>query len=253
MNRRALLALAPITAAGMLPLRVQAATKSHTVELLAGGERDGKWLAGVRIQLEREWKTYWRMPGQSGIPPQFEWSASENVKSVVVGYPVPSRFADGSGEVIGYHDEVVFPLVVEPQQAGAAVILRCLTLFGVCRDICIPARHELSLDLSSAVPDTRVALWQQRVPVPGIALDDAKLDSEGGRFTLILALVGQPLDIFVEQDSGAYFGKPESGPDSYMWRLHVSNIKSAAEMAGKPLRVTVSYDGKAVEQTVSLD
>lgn len=253
MNRRTLLAHAPIAAAFILSSRVLAETKSHVVELLSGGKRDGKWLAGLSIKLAPEWKTYWRMPGQSGIPPQFDWSASQNVKSVAVGYPVPGRFADGSGEIIGYHDEVVFPLVVDPLRADQPVMLRIVALFGVCRDICIPARHELSLDLLTAAPDTRVAVWQQRVPVAGVAVEDAKLDGEGGTITLVLALAGEPQDIFVEQESGAYFGRPEPGPDSYMWRLPVSNINSAAEVTGKPLLVTVSYAGKAVEQTVRLD
>ena len=73
-----------------------------TVSLLAGGQLAGVWQAGVLVELEPEWKTYWRMPGDTGIPPQFDWTGSTNSEAVEVSFPVPRRFNDLSGEAIGY-------------------------------------------------------------------------------------------------------------------------------------------------------
>src|SRR6476646_10335548 len=64
--------------------------------------------AGVEIKLKDGWKTYWRYPGDSGVPPVFDFSTSQNVKSVSVLYPAPSRFPDGAGgSSIGYKGDVI--------------------------------------------------------------------------------------------------------------------------------------------------
>src|ERR1039458_7923592 len=88
----------------------------HAAARLIGGaalqSADEAWLrAGIEIRLDPGWKTYWRYPGDSGVPPTFDFAGSENVKSVTVLWLAPERFADGAGgHSIGYHGDVVFPL-----------------------------------------------------------------------------------------------------------------------------------------------
>ena len=57
--------------------------------LLSGDRKGGEWLAGIEIALDPGFKTYWRNPGESGLPPRFDWSGSENVKSVDIRWPAP--------------------------------------------------------------------------------------------------------------------------------------------------------------------
>ena len=76
--------------------------------------------AGVEIKLQPGWKTYWRYPGDSGVPPVFDFAASDNVKSATVLWPAPVRFADGGGNSIGYKGDVIFPLRIVPRDAGQA-------------------------------------------------------------------------------------------------------------------------------------
>ena len=68
--------------------------------LIAGAalqSADAAWLrAGIEIRLDTGWKTYWRYPGDSGVPPTLDFAGSENVKSVTVLWPAPTRFADGA-------------------------------------------------------------------------------------------------------------------------------------------------------------
>ena len=93
------------------------------VRLVSGsvaGMSDGQMIAGVQIRLEPGWKTYWRMPGDFGVPPTFDWSGSKNLRSAEVLYPAPHRFTDASGTAIGYEDEVVFPVMVTPERLGRA-------------------------------------------------------------------------------------------------------------------------------------
>src|SRR5687768_5032641 len=111
---------------------------------------DGVWNAGLAIDLDDGWKTYWRMPGESGVPPQFDWSGSKNLKAVTIGWPAPRRYSDAAGETIGYKDEVVFPLRIEPQHRGLPVELELRLFYAVCKDVCIPAEARLALTHSIA-------------------------------------------------------------------------------------------------------
>jgi DsbC/DsbD-like thiol-disulfide interchange protein len=73
-----------------------------TVDMLDAGTLPvGLRLVGIQIHLDPGYKTYWREPGDSGLPPVFDWQGSENVATVDVRWPVPVRFADGSGSSIG--------------------------------------------------------------------------------------------------------------------------------------------------------
>ncbi len=121
-------------------LREATVPQPFKVSLISGGREGGVWQAGILVELEPEWKTYWRMPGDSGIPPQFDWAGSENSAAIEVGFPVPRRFNDAGGETIGYHDQVVFPVFVKPEKLDAAVSLQLNMFFAVCKDVCIPAK-----------------------------------------------------------------------------------------------------------------
>lgn len=102
---------------------------------------------GVQIELSQGWKTYWRNPGDSGIPPNFDWSGSENLKSVTVRWPVPHRY-DLSGEMtFAYKDEVIFPVEVTLSDPTKPLDVSLDFFYGICEEMCVPARAELSLTL----------------------------------------------------------------------------------------------------------
>ena len=104
----------------------------------------------MQIRLEPGWKTYWRTPGNSGVPPSFDWSGSKNLKAAQVLYPAPHRFADASGTAIGYEDEVVFPVKITPERPGEPVELKLNIDYGLCKTLCIPNEASLSLELPPA-------------------------------------------------------------------------------------------------------
>src|ERR1700674_3654598 len=84
------------------------------VRLIAGGssrEAVPRMLrAGIEIRLGPGWKTYWRYPGDSGVPPRFGFERSDNVATVAVLFPAPHGFSDDGGWSIGYKDRVILPL-----------------------------------------------------------------------------------------------------------------------------------------------
>lgn len=117
--------------------------------LLSGWTTDaGTRMAGLDLTLAPGWKTYWRSPGDAGIPPEFDWSMSENVKSVRIHWPVPSVFDAAGMLTIGYHDRVVLPVEVTPVDPELPVRLDVSINLGVCDEICLPAHVELSAELA---------------------------------------------------------------------------------------------------------
>src|SRR4051794_12884918 len=87
------------------------------VRLIAGtaADRAGMLRAGIEIRLDPGWKTYWRYPGDSGVPPRYSFARSDNVRDVSLSWPAPKSFSDGSGSSIGYADRVILPLHVVPK------------------------------------------------------------------------------------------------------------------------------------------
>ena len=122
--------------------------------------------AGIEIKMQPGWKTYWRYPGDSGVPPQFDFSGSENLKTAKVLYPAPHLFTDETGQSLGYKDRVIFPLVISPQQPGKPVRLRLKIDYAVCEKLCVPAegRAELTLAPRRQRPRFRTGAAEARVP-----------------------------------------------------------------------------------------
>lgn len=225
------------------------------VSLISAGLEGGVWQAGILVELEPDWKTYWRMPGDSGIPPQFDWAGSKNSASIEVGFPVPRRFNDAGGETIGYHDRVVFPVFVKPEKPDAAVSLQLNMFFAVCKDVCIPARAKAAALLDAAATNPLVNAWQKRLPRLAAADDSpfvtaARFETRENRPALVVSLNGQAQDIFVESETSAYFEKPQFDTATGEAWLPIANLKDTAKLRGVPLKLTLSTGDSGIEQTL---
>src|ERR1051325_2246637 len=109
------------------------------VRLLAGSRSGGVLLGGIAIQLEPGWKTYWRNPGDSGVPPRFDFSKSDNVEAVTGLWPAPMKFDRGAvGFWLGYKKQVVLPLRIVAKNNDKPVTLRAHLSYAVCEKLCIP-------------------------------------------------------------------------------------------------------------------
>ncbi len=118
-------------------------------ELLTGWRAaDGSHMAALSLTLAPGWKTYWRSPGEAGIPPMLDFEGSTNVRSVRLHWPSPVVFEVNGVQTIGYHDRLVLPIEVTPQRPGQPIQLELYVDLGVCRDICLPAH----LDLAALLP-----------------------------------------------------------------------------------------------------
>ncbi len=256
MNRRS--AILSCLALPLLPGAVRAGLeRPYRVSLIAGDYTDGRHLAGVRVDLDRLWKTYWRMPGDAGIPPQFDWSRSENLAAVELSYPLPHRYRDAAGESVGYKDRVVFPVLVTARDEAKPVRLRLDLFFAVCDVVCIPGRADAAIDLALASADTAsvalIAEWLERVPRPAGVLKpvtQAVAATESGKPVLLLDLSQRFDDIFVESGLTAYFRKPEFSEDGRSARLVIDGLKDAAALKGARLDLTLARGRTGLEQPV---
>src|SRR6476660_1837337 len=122
------------------------------VRLIAGDTKsvgDAPLRAGVEIRLAPGWKTYWRYPGDSGVPPRFDFAQSSNVQSVTLSWPSPRRFVDDGGQAIGYEGDVIFPLRILANNPAQPVVLRLKIDYAVCEKLCAPAEGSAELPLAA--------------------------------------------------------------------------------------------------------
>jgi DsbC/DsbD-like thiol-disulfide interchange protein len=120
----------------------------------------GQYQAGIAVQMKPGFKTYWRHPGDSGVPPSFSFEGSENLARADILYQPPQKFPDGAGGYsFGYvSSDVVFPLVVTAQDPSKPVLVRLKADYAVCDTICIPAQGQVSLTFIDGMDDQNTEL-----------------------------------------------------------------------------------------------
>ncbi|WP_213741284.1 protein-disulfide reductase DsbD domain-containing protein [Bradyrhizobium sp. dw_411] len=208
------------------------------VRLLAGSRSGSVLLGGVAMQLEQGWKTYWRNPGDSGVPPRFDFSKSDNVEAVTVLWPAPTKFDDGAGgHSLGYHNQIVLPLRIVAKNADRPVTLRADINYAVCEKICIPveANAELSFASVASTEDGALSAALDTVPKPAsigdpnpLTIRDVKREGKSTVLVDVAAPDGKEVNLFVEGPT----------PD---WGLPIPNLIEKSPLGVK--RFTFELDG----------
>jgi DsbC/DsbD-like thiol-disulfide interchange protein len=227
--------------------------------------------AGIEIRLDPGWKTYWRYPGDTGIPPTFDFSGSRNVKSAAVQWPAPEQFSDGAGgHSIGYVGDIILPLKVTPTDATQPSTLRVKFNYAVCGTLCVPAKAALELDLTGrstdeGLLDKAVQLVPKRVALGiqtnGLAIRSVKLASTGGKQSVVVDLTApqdQPVTLFAEgptPDWALPLPEPDgsaNGPDR-RFTFIIDGLPPGAKAEGATLTLTAVSGGHAIEVPAHLD
>ncbi|MDF3854729.1 protein-disulfide reductase DsbD domain-containing protein [Paracoccus sp. P2] len=136
-----------------------------SAELLPGWTTaEGHRMTALHLRLEPGWKTYWRSPGDAGVPPRFDWAASRNLAEVRMLWPRPEVIESGGERTLGYHGELVLPIEIAPANPAAPVEPRAVVDFGICQDICVPVRVELQAGPAGPAPDPLIEAAIARQP-----------------------------------------------------------------------------------------
>jgi DsbC/DsbD-like thiol-disulfide interchange protein len=222
---------------------------------------------GIEIRLDPGWKTYWRYPGDSGVPPRFSFARSENLESVRVLWPAPKRFGEPGDTSIGYVGDVILPLRILPRDPSRPVLLRADVDYAICLNLCIPAdgRAELLIGDEPSGLEDALREGERRVPRPAALGQDESLavtavKRESRERPRILVDVRAPdpakLELFAEGPTAEWalpIPRPIPGAAEGSQRF-------AFELAGAPpggveeaavLRLTAVAEDQAIEVLVS--
>ncbi|MGO8068497.1 protein-disulfide reductase DsbD domain-containing protein [Rhizobium leguminosarum] len=230
----------------------------------------GKIRAALQIEPKPGWITYWKEPGNSGIPPQIAIAAESGVTLDAIAYPVPKHFFNGAIEDIAYDAPVTLPLSLTAAGKGP-VTIDAAAFIGICKDICIPFQANLQLKLGPAIqshPQEEAILQAADARLPKPPSQDFDVTAHAmspDRKTLSLDLVlpgegageGKAApDIIVTGPSGYAFTKQIGGKrDGAAFKVDISigKLPKDYDMAGKQWSVLVIDGERAMETTLAFE
>jgi DsbC/DsbD-like thiol-disulfide interchange protein len=272
---RAALGLAATLLASSLAIEARAQDASpwqrdghSAVRLLAGSRSGAVLMGGIAFQLQPGWKTYWRTPGDSGVPPRFDFSKSDNIEAVTVLWPAPIQFDDGAGgHSLGYKGQVVLPLRIVAKSADKPVTLRAAISYAVCEKLCIPVEANAELAFASVASTEDSALYAalDTVPKPAnvgdpnpLTIRDVKRDGKSAVVVDVATPDNRDVSLFVEGPTPDWaLPVPkliEGGPPGVKrFSFELDGLPPGASPEGAALKLTLVGGDRAYEFNVNLN
>jgi DsbC/DsbD-like thiol-disulfide interchange protein len=222
--------------------------------------------AGLQIEPKPGWITYWREPGNNGIPPQITIAPQSGVTLDAISYPVPKRIFSGKVEDIGYAAAVTLPLSLTSWKAGP-VVIDATAFIGICKDICIPFQAHFSLNLGIAAqsrPQEQTILQSAAARLPeapsadfGVVAHAMSADLKQLSLKVTLPEAGNETpEIIVTGPSGYAFTKQlnvgRSGR-AYSTDIAIGKLPNNYDIKGKQWGVLVVDGARAMETTLAFD
>jgi len=143
-----------------------AASRHVQAELVSEVEsiRPGQpFRVGLRLKMAPEWHTYWKNPGDSGLPTRIAWRLPDGFQAGPIEWPYPKPFSQGPVTSYGYEGEVLLPVLLTPPASlapGRPVTIAARADWLECKEACLPGRAELSVVVPVAAhPPRPAAAW----------------------------------------------------------------------------------------------
>ena len=238
------------------------------VRLLAGSRSGSVLLGGISVQLDPGWKTYWRTSGDSGVPPRFDFSKSDNIEAVTVLWPAPMKFDDGAGGTsLGYHDQVVLPLRIVPKNTDKPVTLRADINYAVCEKICIPveANAELAFASVASTEDGVLFAALDTVPKPAnvgdpnpVTIRDVKREGKSTVLVDVVAPDARKVSLFVEGPTPDWALpvpklREHSPPGVKRFAFELDGVPPGTNPEGAALKLTLVNGDRSYEFNINLE
>jgi DsbC/DsbD-like thiol-disulfide interchange protein len=272
---RAALGFAATVLASSLAIEVRAQDASpwqrdghSAVRLIAGSRSGAVLLGGIAIQLQPGWKTYWRTPGDSGVPPRIDFSKSENIEAVTILWPAPLKFDDGAGgHSLGYHDQIVLPLRIVAKNADKPVTLRAEINYAVCEKLCIPveANAELAFTSVASTEDSALFAALDTVPKPAsvgdpnpLTIRDVKRDGKSAVLVDVVSPDAKEVNLFVEGPTPDWaLPVPKllehSPPGVKRFAFELDGVPPGTNPDGAALKLTLVGGDRSYEFNINLE
>ncbi|WP_305462279.1 protein-disulfide reductase DsbD family protein [Photobacterium leiognathi] len=236
------------------------------VRLVLTGEKDltNHTVQGLlEVKLDKDWKTYWRSPGEGGVAPSVNWDMSSNVESVDWQWPMPKRYEFLGVETLGYKHDVIFPLSIHVKDMNKPVFLAGKLTMSSCTSICVLTDYELALDFNPTKLTTStdaMFLYNKgysHVPKssPAVTLDKVSYDQNKKIVTVVATNKAgwtKP-DVLIDghskavKDSSFLAPKVTIKDQTLYAAVPVTSWFGTPNLVGEPLQVTIGDNDLAVE------
>ena len=241
------------------------------IRLIAAGPANGARLrAGIELRLAPGWSTYWRYPGDAGVPPRFDFSGSQNTAQVTVLWPAPKELSEGETRSIGYTDHVILPLRIAPRDLNKPVALVLKVDYAVCGQLCIPATGSAALTLPVSTNTHEAALTRSEARVPsavaigpreGLAITAVRRERTSARPRVVVdvaAPLGASVALFAEGPNPEWAlpvprALPDSPPGLHRFTFDLDGLPQGASPDGATIKLTAICGDKAIEVDARLD
>jgi len=232
------------------------------VEVLPGWRSDdGVHRAALAIKLAPGWKTYWRTPGDAGIPPVFDWSFSENLARAGVSFPVPDVFYSNGMRSIGYDDGMVLPITLRAADVDQDIQLSGRMTIGVCSDICVPVELNFAalLPENSSAPTREVtrAMADRPMTATEAGVGDVNCEivpiKDGMRITAVMAtppMGDKDITVFEIPDRSIWVSEATTTRSGNTLVASADMVPPNAQpfiLSRKDVRITVIGGGQAID------
>jgi DsbC/DsbD-like thiol-disulfide interchange protein len=179
-----------------------------TRDAAAGGVLEGM----LEIELEPGWKTYWRDPGEAGVPPVIDVTGSAGIEAVTILYPAPQWIDDGYSTYAAYPRSVALPLRFAVPGDGTKWHLNAMVFVGVCQKVCIPVQGKAAIGpRDGATADDAIDAAFAALPLEAAAgLTVTSIEDNGSALIAAVELpsVAREAALFVAGNGGWVFGAP---------------------------------------------
>lgn len=218
---------------------------------------DGTLHAALQIDVAQGWKTYWRDPGDAGVPPQITFPPASGITTAEIGFPVPRRFDEGASHWAGYEWPISLALTLHVAPGQALGALEADVFLGLCQSICIPVQAKLTLDANTHADDmfdrATVGAAFDSLPEPataGFGVNATRI--EGDRLVVeTSAPTTGDLTLFLAGDGVYQFGEPERPAGSTRFDVPILSRPKEAT-APTVISYTLSDGDQAVDGQFTL-
>ena len=239
------------------------------MRMMSTGEQsnDGKIIQTVLdVELSGDWKTYWRSPGEGGIPPSWDWSESSNIESVEWHWPIPKYYEQLGVMTLGYKKHVSFPVTLTLKDPNLPALFRANLTFPSCTTICVLHDYAIELPIdgqSLALDEQAMFLFNQgmsRAPKSAYHVSNEQLFWDKANQQLVVQLDNDQAwdkpQVLIDGESviDDFFAQPalHITDNTLTAVFDVSNWLGEVDLTERVVNVTVSDTNFAEELSASV-
>ena len=228
-------------------------------------DENGSIRAVLDVDLLPGWKTYWRDPGDAGVPPSVGIDGSTNIKSIKMDFPPPERVDDGYSIWAGYIYPVAFPLTLAQERAGESSVLEAAVFLGICESICIPFQTHFSVAIDADRTPSRFETRRVEKAYAGLPeasgeefrIVDSGLSDDQDALVVSVAhpASNAETEVFLTGPTGWYFDIPKNTRNDgevSTFRIPIVDSSEGQSLSGQSVQLLVKAAKRSIETQIRI-